>query len=101
MSEPIVTQWVCERPTSDVRQALERLTRLEGLARMAVMPDVHLGESVCIGCVLGVRDLIYPSAVGGDIGCGIATVRLDAGTGCLAGGNAREALAVIGARVPL
>jgi tRNA-splicing ligase RtcB len=29
---------------------------------------------VCVGTVLGTDDLLYPSAVGGDIGCGMAAV---------------------------
>jgi tRNA-splicing ligase RtcB len=41
------------------------------------MPDIHLARDVCIGTVLATTRLIYPAAVGGDIGCGIAAAAFD------------------------
>jgi tRNA-splicing ligase RtcB len=41
------------------------------------MPDVHLSSDVCIGVVIATSTLIYPQAVGGDIGCGMLAVALD------------------------
>jgi tRNA-splicing ligase RtcB len=41
------------------------------------MPDVHLAADVCIGVVVATSHLIYPQAVGGDIGCGMLAVGLD------------------------
>jgi tRNA-splicing ligase RtcB len=41
---------------------------------MAVMPDVDPSADVCVGTVLATGGLVYPKAVGGDIGCGMATV---------------------------
>jgi len=38
------------------------------------MPDVHLAREVCVGLVVATKRLIYPAAVGGDIGCGIAAI---------------------------
>ena len=45
---------------------------------VAVMPDVHLAADVCIGVVVGTSAMIYPQAVGGDIGCGMLAVAFDA-----------------------
>lgn len=59
-----------------VRAALERLARAPGVRRIAVMPDVHLAHDVCIGTVVATAAHLYPAAVGGDIGCGVATLRL-------------------------
>jgi tRNA-splicing ligase RtcB len=42
------------------------------------MPDVHLAREVCIGVVVATGQLIYPQAVGNDIGCGMAAVALEA-----------------------
>ena len=39
------------------------------------MPDVHLSEEVCTGTVVATRRLLYPNAVGNDIGCGMAALR--------------------------
>jgi tRNA-splicing ligase RtcB len=57
------------------QDALERLRRAEDVARVAVMPDVHLAEDVCIGTVLATHaPPSLPAAVGGDIGCGMAAI---------------------------
>ena len=45
--------------------------------KIAVMPDVHLAADVCIGVVIATSHLIYPQAVGGDIGCGMLAVAVD------------------------
>jgi tRNA-splicing ligase RtcB len=61
----------------DVSEAIERLRRAPDVQRIAVMPDVHLSTDVCIGVVVATSSLIYPQAVGGDIGCGMLAVALD------------------------
>jgi tRNA-splicing ligase RtcB len=42
------------------------------------MPDVHLSKDVCVGAVVATSRLIYPAAVGGDIGCGMVALAFDA-----------------------
>jgi tRNA-splicing ligase RtcB len=49
------------------------------------MPDVHLASEFCVGTVVASDGLVFPNAVGGDIGCGMLALRFD--------GNARELLA--------
>ncbi len=44
---------------------------------VALMADAHLGYGVPIGAVLATSGAIIPSAVGVDIGCGMAAQRLD------------------------
>src|ERR1044071_3380685 len=72
-----VRQWLTEPLPTRVEQALERLARTDDVCHIAVMPDVHLTDEICIGTVVATTRLIYPDAVGGDIGCGIAAVRFD------------------------
>ena len=60
-----------------VRASAQRLADSEGVRRVALMPDAHLAEDVCIGVVVATTDKLYPSAVGGDIGCGMAAVAFD------------------------
>src|SRR5687768_14183201 len=67
-----------------VAAAIERLRRAEDVWRVAVMPDVHLAKDVCVGTVLATRRLLYPGAVGGDIGCGMLAVAFDASANLLA-----------------
>jgi tRNA-splicing ligase RtcB len=61
----------------DVSEALEHLRRAPDVQLIAVMPDVHLAADVCIGVVVATSHLIYPQAVGGDIGCGMLAVALE------------------------
>jgi tRNA-splicing ligase RtcB len=61
----------------DVSEAIKRLRRAPDVQQIAVMPDVHLSAEVCIGVALATSHLIYPQAVGGDIGCGMLAVALD------------------------
>ena len=63
--------------TPDVAAAVERLRRVDDVAHVALMPDVHLCQDVCIGTVLGTHGRLYPAAIGGDVGCGVATVAFD------------------------
>ena len=63
--------WLAAPLDRDVSEALERLRRAPDVQQIAVMPDVHLAAEVCIGVVVATSNLIYPQAVGGDIGCGM------------------------------
>ncbi len=44
---------------------------------IALMPDAHFGYGVTIGSVIPTKGVIIPSAVGVDIGCGMAALQLD------------------------
>lgn len=79
MTDPApLRMWTVEPPPPEVRAALLRLQRLPDVARVAVMPDVHLSREVCVGVVLATRRSLVPAAVGGDIGCGMAAIAFDA-----------------------
>ncbi|MEW5852197.1 MAG: RtcB family protein [Myxococcota bacterium] len=75
--------WLTAPLPEDVQRALERLRRADDVVQVAVMPDVHLAEDVCVGTVLATTHLLYPQAVGGDIGCGMLAVRFDVGADLL------------------
>jgi len=61
--------------------ALDQLKRIAALPwvyhHVAVMPDVHFGKGATIGSVVAMRDAVAPAAVGVDMGCGMAAMRLD------------------------
>jgi tRNA-splicing ligase RtcB len=44
---------------------------------VAIMPDAHFGIGATVGSVIPTRHAIIPSAVGVDIGCGMAAIRTD------------------------
>jgi tRNA-splicing ligase RtcB len=60
-----------------VKASAQRLADSDGVRRVALMPDAHLAEDVCVGTVVGTTGTLYPAAVGGDIGCGVATIAFD------------------------
>jgi tRNA-splicing ligase RtcB len=85
----------------DVSEAIDRLRRAPDVQQIAVMPDVHLSADVCIGVVVATSHLIYPQAVGGDIGCGMLAVGMDVDAGALEVPRvAGQVLADIGRVVP-
>jgi tRNA-splicing ligase RtcB (3'-phosphate/5'-hydroxy nucleic acid ligase) len=93
--------WLAAPLPQDVAQAIDRLRRAPDVHHVAVMPDVHLAEEVCIGVVIATSALIYPQAVGGDIGCGMLAVAVDANADALRDPRvAAEILARFGPAIP-
>lgn len=43
----------------------------------ALMPDAHKGYTLPIGAVIKSKDMVFPSYVGYDIGCGMCAAKLD------------------------
>ena len=73
---PNVLSWASELDELTRTQA-ERTARLPILAgHLALMPDAHLGKGATIGSVIPTESAVIPSAVGVDIGCGMAARRL-------------------------
>jgi tRNA-splicing ligase RtcB (3'-phosphate/5'-hydroxy nucleic acid ligase) len=104
MSEPSlppIRTWLAAPMDHNVSEAIERLRRAPDVQQIAVMPDVHLAADVCIGVVVATSRLIYPQAVGGDIGCGMLAVGLDVDATALNDpGVAGRVLAGLGRAVP-
>lgn len=73
-SLPPIRMWLTAPLGHEVSEALGRLRRAPDVRQIAVMPDVHLANDICVGVVLATSRLIYPQAVGGDIGCGMLAV---------------------------
>lgn len=76
---PPLHSWLVDPLEGEVCEAIGRLRRAPDVQHVAVMPDVHLAADVCIGVAIATTRLIYPQAVGGDIGCGILAVPFDVG----------------------
>ena len=77
-------RWLAGPLPGDVAAAVARLGQAEDVRHIAVMPDVHLATDVCVGLVVATTHVLYPAAVGGDIGCGMAALRFDCGADALA-----------------
>ncbi|MBW2972388.1 RtcB family protein [Candidatus Woesearchaeota archaeon] len=56
---------------------VRKVTRYPGIfPHMAIMPDYNLGGLSINGTILASENMIYINSVGGDIGCGISSLRL-------------------------
>jgi tRNA-splicing ligase RtcB len=79
--------WLGERVlswASILDQQTERQARLSAElpivdGHVALMPDAHLGKGAVVGSVIPTNGAVIPSAVGVDIGCGMAARRLELG----------------------
>ena len=96
-----VTTWLAGPMEESAARALERVSRADDVAYVAVMPDVHVAVDVCVGTATATRRLVYPSAVGGDIGCGMLAVPFDRDAEALRDpARAGALLRALGERVP-
>jgi tRNA-splicing ligase RtcB (3'-phosphate/5'-hydroxy nucleic acid ligase) len=73
-----VRSWLTRPLPSDVAQSIEQLCGADDVRQVAIMPDVHLANQVCVGVAMATRRLVYPAAVGSDIGCGMAAIGFEA-----------------------
>lgn len=93
--------WLPDKPDRLLTSALDRLARAEDVVHIAVMPDAHVAEEVCVGTVTATRRRILPAAVGNDIGCGMVAVRLGVTADRLADRHtAAKVLSALGEAVP-
>jgi RNA-splicing ligase RtcB len=66
---------ILDPPTEQQARASAELPIVDG--HVALMPDAHLGKGAVVGSVIPTRGAVIPSAVGVDIGCGMAARRVD------------------------
>jgi tRNA-splicing ligase RtcB len=93
--------WSHEPLDSDVRESLEKVARIDDVEVVCAMPDVHLGSGVCVGAVVATNRSIFPEAIGGDIGCGMAALSFDTEASVLAErGLATKVMSMLGRCVP-
>lgn len=72
-----VLSWADDLDEKTIEQA-KRTASLPFVEQpLALMADAHLGMGATIGSVLATNGAIIPSAVGVDIGCGMAALHLD------------------------
>lgn len=93
-----VAMWLADSMETATGLMLLRTLSMPDVRRLAVMPDVHPSKGVCVGTAFSTRELVYPAAIGGDIGCGMGTVRL---RGDVEEIDGQEVLHVLGESVPV
>lgn len=88
----LVNSWLCDPLDNDLQKAIRRLSQLAGARQIAVMPDIHLAQGVPIGAVIATDNIVYPEAVGGDIGCGMTAMRFELEASAI---GDREAISIL------
>ena len=59
------------RVEADAVRQLMDAARLPSVHKALATPDIHVGYGVPIGCVVGLREVVVPAAVGYDVNCGM------------------------------
>lgn len=91
-----------EEVDKEALKQIDNVLSLPSFRRMAVLPDVHAGYDLPIGCVVVLDGHISPSFVGYDIGCGMIHQNLGPGIPALETGEGlREIYREILNRVPV
>lgn len=71
-----VQSWLAGTLDGEAKQQIAAAASLPDVQRVIVLPDAHAGARVCNGCVVATESLIYPDAIGRDIGCGYTAAML-------------------------
>lgn len=74
---PRLYSWAVDGDPGTLAQAQRAASLPVVFGHVALMPDAHVGIGATIGSVIPTEGSIIPSAVGVDIGCGMAAIRLD------------------------
>ena len=75
-AKPILS-WANHELDSQETQMAKNVASLPFVYKhVALMPDVHLGKGALVGSVIATKDAIIPAAVGVDIGCGMAALKM-------------------------
>lgn len=71
--QKIYASVLAQEALNQFNKAMESEYTVQG----ALMPDAHSGYTLPIGAVIATRDMVFPSYVGYDIGCGMCAVKTD------------------------
>lgn len=85
--------------------ALEQLRRVASqpwpVEHVAAMPDLHVANGISVGTVFATERTIVPSALGGDLGCGMTAVRLGPPEREVRERELTQLLALLGRAIPV
>jgi len=73
----LIKTWTENIPFEEqAKDQLRNIAQMDFIFKhIAVMPDVHLGHGATVGSVIPTLDVVIPSAVGVDIGCGMMAIK--------------------------
>jgi len=65
----------CPDVEEEALDQMKIISRLPFVKHVALMPDGHLGQNMCIGGVVACENVVVPDFVGCDIGCGMGAIK--------------------------
>lgn len=93
--------WADEIEQTALQQIINMTSLADQINSIAIMPDVHSGKGCVIGSVIASDKIIIPSAIGSDIGCGVAGMKTDFDGSKITTHQLNDILELIEQRVPL
>jgi tRNA-splicing ligase RtcB len=68
--------WATSLDEATIHQLREIASQPYVVLHVAAMADAHVAQGVAVGTVFATEKTVVPSALGGDLGCGMSAVRL-------------------------
>ncbi|MCU0681667.1 MAG: RtcB family protein [Polyangiaceae bacterium] len=96
-----VVAWSSALSAATLRQLRRLASEPYVVDRVAAMPDAHVAEGVAVGTVFATEDEVVPAALGGDLGCGVAALRFEAGASSLSRRDRERLLGALASAVPV
>lgn len=96
-----VLVWSRRPPAAAVAQLQRLAAQPYVVDHVAGMPDLHVAHGVAVGTVFATDGVIVSSALGGDLGCGVAAIQLDAPAASLERRQLQRILSGWLARIPV
>lgn len=93
--------WANEVESSAMEQIKNLANFPFAFDHIAIMPDVHMGFGMPIGGVLATTKVVIPNAVGVDIGCGIAAVKIPLKISDLSNESLKKIMGEVRQRIPV
>jgi len=69
-----IRSW-CPNAEDDALQQMKLIASLPYVKEVCLMPDGHIGMDCCIGGVVATDNVVVPSFVGSDCGCGMCAIK--------------------------
>lgn len=75
-TDDTVHMWANEHEIENTAlEQVRHMAKLPWIHGIRIMPDVHWGNGAAVGSVIAMKQALSPSAVGVDLGCGVASVK--------------------------
>lgn len=93
--------WARRVPPDALRQLQHIAEQPYVVEHVAAMPDLHVAHHLSVGTVFATEKVIVPSALGGDLGCGMTALRFDFPAAALSIAALERVLRRFGDQIPV